>query len=84
MNPFKARALSLQLTKAGILLCLPAMIASLLNIGYGLLDAVFFIGLAALFAGMLIRILFWRCPHCRTRLRGPVDKRCPRCGQPLE
>ena len=84
MNPFKARALSLQLSKLGILLCLSAMIASLLNIGYGLLDAVFFIGLAALFSGMLIRILFWRCPHCRTRLRGPVDKRCPRCGQPLE
>ena len=84
MKPFKARALSLELTKVGILLCLPAMIASLLNIGYFLLDIVFFVGLASLFSGLTLRILFWRCPHCRARLRGSVDKHCPRCGQPLE
>lgn len=45
------------------------------------------IGLLILIGGVVVRLVFYRCPHCRRLLpwRAPLDmEHCPYCGEFIE
>lgn len=46
----------------------------------------FILGVAMIIGGILVRIIFWRCPHCKKALKlgfGMEPKNCPHCREPL-
>ena len=46
----------------------------------------FFIGIALIIAGIVVRIVYWRCPHCKKRLKlgfRQEPTKCPNCGGDL-
>lgn len=46
----------------------------------------FFIGIALIIAGIVVRIVYWRCPHCKKRLKlgfRQEPTKCPCCGGDL-
>ena len=85
MNPFEGRALSLRVIKLGAIFLAPGLIASMANIDFWVLNGMFMVGLVMLFAGLLIRIKFWRCPNCRIQLHADsaLTNRCHKCGAQL-
>jgi len=45
------------------------------------------IGYGIIIAGIIVRFLYYRCPHCRAswfNIRGPAPKHCPECGKEIE
>ena len=85
MNPFEGRALSMRFIKIGVAFLMPGLIASVMNIDFWILNGAFMVGLAMLFIGLLIRIVFFRCPHCKAKLHAyaTITEKCHRCGWPL-
>jgi DNA-directed RNA polymerase subunit RPC12/RpoP len=46
----------------------------------------FLAGIALIIAGVVVRIVFWRCPHCKKRLKlgfRQEPTKCPNCGGDL-
>ena len=85
MNPFEGRALSLRFIKIGAIFLAPGLIASIANIDFWILNGMFMVGLFMLFAGLLVRIKFFRCPNCKIQLHAyaTITEKCHRCGSPL-
>ena len=85
MNPFAGRALSLRIIKIGVFFLTPGLIASVANIDFWIFNCMFMVGLALLFAGLIVRILFWRCPNCRIKLHADsvMTNRYHKCGAQL-
>lgn len=85
MNPLMGRALSLRIIKIGVVFLTPGLISSVANIDFWIFNGMFMVGLALLFAGLLVRILFWRCPNCRVKLHAEaaMTNCCHKCGAKL-
>lgn len=53
----------------------------------GIADIIAFaLGGIGLISAIVVRIVFWRCPHCKKALQlgyGMEPKICPKCRQPL-
>lgn len=46
----------------------------------------FLLGIVLIVAGILMRVIFWRCPHCKKRLKlgfRQEPTKCPKCGGDL-
>lgn len=85
MNPFAGRELSMRFIKIGVIFLTPGLIASVANIDFWIFNGMFMVGLALLFAGLFIRIRFWRCPNCHIQLHADsaLTNRCHKCGAQL-
>lgn len=85
MNPYEGRALSMRFIKIGVVFLTPGLIASVANIDFWIFNGMFMVGLLTLFTGLFIRIKFWRCPQCGTRLhaQSAITNRCHRCSAQL-
>ena len=88
MIPVKRCYLCLGLFAAGLLL----LLGSALLARYALLEApapLFVLGALFLAAGVIYRIVRFRCPHCEGTVFPAWPRRgkticCPKCGQPTE
>ena len=46
----------------------------------------FFVAIGVIIAAIVVRIVFWRCPHCKKRLKlgfRQEPTKCPNCGGDL-
>lgn len=85
MDISTTRKVRIVILVAILVLCLLAKL--MLSGGNPTLSFIFVImGIALLFAHIVIGIVFWRCPHCRRLLPEKTYRIefCPRCGMPLE
>ena len=82
---------SLLFTLVGVLLMFLSMVPNPPAGRAWLYDAVFPVEIVLLFVGVLIRVIFWRRPHCRVRLpwgfsgkERRYSYRCTSCGKEIK
>ena len=88
MNYSKARILSIAILYVGGAVFLATIIYNfMLSENPGILLPPYMAGvvMGILIAAMVVRFIFYKCPHCRTNLpaRGPKLKTCPKCEEDL-
>lgn len=44
-------------------------------------EVIFYLGIAIILAGLIFRIVFYRCPHCEKYLDRSTGEYCPHCGK---
>ncbi|MBQ4564130.1 MAG: hypothetical protein IJA58_06595 [Lachnospiraceae bacterium] len=80
MSPKKSQLVMIILSMIGLVLVLFATGGQSVN------TVLMVIGFCFVMAGLIINLIFWKCPSCGRHLpKGPIDMTyCPYCGESID